>query len=177
MKVVLAEKPSVARDIARVLGASVREADHFAGNGWQVTWALGHLLQIAEPEAMDPAWARWDAATLPMLPREWRYAPREGVSKQLRAVSKMLREATLVVAATDAGREGELIFRLIYEHSRSKAPVKRLWISSLTDEAIRAGFARLQERRALRSPRAGGPARAPTPTGSWASTPRAPTRS
>ena len=72
MKVVLAEKPSVAKDIARVLGAGVRGPDHIAGNGWQVTWALGHLLEIAPPEEMDPAWKTWHAASLPMLPREWR---------------------------------------------------------------------------------------------------------
>jgi len=143
MKVVLAEKPSVARDIARVLGAAERKEDHYAGAGWTVTWALGHLLEIASPEKMNPAWERWDTASLPMIPAAWTHAPREGASKHLRAVSKLLKGADLVIAATDAGREGEHIFRLIYAHSRSKAPVKRLWISSLTSEAIRAGFAAL----------------------------------
>ena len=143
MKLVIAEKPSVAADIARVLGAKERKQDHYLGAGYAVTWARGHLLEIAPPRAMNAAWEKWDVATLPMLPAFWPYAPRAGATKQLRAVAKLLREAELVIAATDAGREGEHIFRLIYEHSRSKAPVKRLWISSLTDEAIRAGFAAL----------------------------------
>ncbi|MDM7914362.1 MAG: DNA topoisomerase, partial [Candidatus Eisenbacteria bacterium] len=143
MKLVLAEKPSVAADIARVLGAKERKEDHYLGDGYAVTWALGHLLEIAQPEAMNAAWKKWDEATLPMLPAFWLYAPRDGAFKHLRSVSKLLREAELVIAATDAGREGEHIFRLIYQHSRSKAPVKRLWISSLTDEAIRGGFAAL----------------------------------
>jgi len=143
MKVVLAEKPSVARDIARVLGAAGRKEDHYTGGGWTVTWALGHLLEIAPPEKMNPAWEEWDPASLPMIPSAWSQVARDGASKHLRAVSKLLKEAELVVAATDAGREGEHIFRLIYAHSRSKAPVKRLWISSLTSEAIRAGFAAL----------------------------------
>jgi DNA topoisomerase-3 len=143
MKLVIAEKPSVAADIARVLGAKQRKEDHYLGAGYAVTWARGHLLEIAPPQALNAAWEKWDESTLPMLPGFWLYAPRSGATKQLRAVSKLLREAELVIAATDAGREGEHIFRLIYEHSRSKAPVRRLWISSLTDEAIRAGFAAL----------------------------------
>jgi DNA topoisomerase-3 len=144
MKLVLAEKPSVAAEIARVLGATARHPDHYAGDVWHVTWALGHLLQIAEPEDMDPAWAKWLAETLPMVPATWRYSPRSGVAKQLSAVSKMLRSAELVLAATDADREGEHIFRLIYDYSRSRAPVRRLWLSSLTDEAIREAFADLR---------------------------------
>ncbi|HXB57213.1 MAG TPA: DNA topoisomerase 3 [Vicinamibacteria bacterium] len=145
MKLVLAEKPSVAADIARVLGATEKKEAHYLGNGYTVTWARGHLLEIAAPEAMNPAWERWSTTTLPMIPSEWRYAPRKDSAGLLRAVSRMLREADQVIAATDAGREGEHIFRLIYEHSGSKAPIRRLWISSLTDDAIRAGFASLHE--------------------------------
>jgi DNA topoisomerase-3 len=144
MNTVLAEKPSVARDIARVLGAKARQKDHYEGNGWRVTWALGHLLQIPNPEVLNPAWARRSADCLPMLPAVWRYEPRDRMAQHLRAVSRMLADAKLVVCATDAGREGEHIFRLIYQHSRSKAQVKRLWVSSLTEEAIKAGFERLQ---------------------------------
>jgi DNA topoisomerase-3 len=145
MKLVLAEKPSVAADIARVLGATEKKEAHYLGNGYAVPWARGPLLEIAPPEAMNPAWERWSTTTLPMIPTEWCYAPRKDSAGLLRAVSRMLREADLVIAATDAGREGEHIFRLIYEHSGSKAPIQRLWISSLTDDAIRAGFAALHE--------------------------------
>ena len=147
MKVVLAEKPSVARDIARVLGCRTRADGHLTGNGYAVTWAFGHLLEIAEPAAMNPAWAKpWRKEQLPMVPPRWRYEVTEDGKKQFAVIKKLLNapETAEIIAATDAGREGEHIFRLIYQRSGSKKPVKRLWIRSLTDEAIREGFRSLE---------------------------------
>jgi DNA topoisomerase III len=150
MKLVIAEKPSVARDIAHVLGANERHDACLVGNGYTVTWAFGHLVTIADPQDMNPAWEKWDLGTLPMLPSPWLYTVLPDKKHQFDAIKKLIHEAELVVAATDAGREGEHIFRLIYEHAcgehaGGKVPVKRLWLSSLTDEAIREGFERLQD--------------------------------
>ena len=147
MRVILAEKPSVARDIARVLGCSARADGCLRGSGDVVTWAFGHLVEIAEPEAMNPAWARpWRQEQLPMLPSAWRYDVRPDAKAQFGIVKRLLLDSatTEVVCATDAGREGEHIFRLIYEATGCRKPVKRLWISSLTDEAIKDGFRRLR---------------------------------
>ncbi|HEY6881001.1 MAG TPA: DNA topoisomerase 3, partial [Polyangiales bacterium] len=145
--VVVAEKPSVARDIARVLGARERSEGALRGNGYVVTWAIGHLVALAQPEQIDPRWKGWRFETLPMLPREWPLAVLEGTRKQFQIVSSWLtaKETREVVCATDAGREGELIFRYIAERAALHKPVKRLWVSSLTDEAIRAGFRKLQD--------------------------------
>ena len=143
MKVVLAEKPSVARDIARVLGCRTRADGHLTGNGYAVTWAFGHLVAIVEPGEMNPAWTKpWRKEQLPMVPAHWKYEVTEDGKKQFAIIKKLLnaRETTEIIAATDAGREGEHIFRLIYQRSGSKKRVKRLWIRSLTDEAIRQGF-------------------------------------
>ena len=147
MKVILAEKPSVARDIARVLGCRSRHDGYLTGNGYAVTWAFGHLVRIAEPETMNAAWGKpWKKDQLPMVPAPWKYELTKEGKKQFAVIKKLLtdREATEVIAATDAGREGEHIFRLIYQLSGSTKPVKRLWISSLTDEAIRDGFRSLK---------------------------------
>jgi DNA topoisomerase-3 len=147
MKVVVAEKPSVARDIARVLGCRTKADGHLTGNGYAVTWAFGHLVEIAEPSAMNPDWAKpWRRDQLPMIPSQWQYTVTKDGKKQFAVIKKLLaaREATEIIAATDAGREGEHIFRLIYQLSASKKPVKRLWVSSLTDEAIRDGFRSLK---------------------------------
>lgn len=143
--VVLAEKPSVARDIAAVLGARQSRDGYLEGAGFRVTWAVGHLVGLAEPSAMDPAWKRWSFGTLPMLPRSWALSPRSSAQKQLGVVRRLMRakDTVDVVCATDAGREGELIFRYIYEHLGCKKPVRRLWISSLTPDAIRRGFENL----------------------------------
>ena len=144
---VLAEKPSVARDLARVLGAGRRGEGYLEGGGYRVTWALGHLVHFAEPDDYGGAWAaRWSLAQLPMIPESWQLRTAERTASQLRIVEKLLNapETASVICATDAGREGEHIFRLIYEHARCRKPVQRLWVSSLTDEAIREGLARLQ---------------------------------
>lgn len=143
---VVAEKPSVARDIAAVLGASTRGKGCLEGNGYVVTWAIGHLVALAEPHEMNPAWKRWSFAGLPMLPSEWPLVVGENTRDQFAVVKRLLRSREIdeVVCATDAGREGELIFRYVYEGAQAKKPVKRLWISSLTPDAIRAGFSRLR---------------------------------
>jgi len=142
---VLAEKPSVARDIARVLGADKRGQGYLSGNGYVVTWAIGHLVSLAQPHEMNPSWKQWRFDLLPMLPSEWPLVVYERTKDQFEIVRKILSSPRVsqIVCATDAGREGELIFRYIYEAARAQKPVKRLWISSLTPEAIRKGFDKL----------------------------------
>jgi DNA topoisomerase-3 len=148
---VVAEKPAVARDIARVLGAERRGDGCLTGNGYVVTWAIGHLVGLAQPHEIRPEWRRWQREGLPMLPREWPLVVAEERRDQFEAVRRILADAEVerVVCATDAGREGELIFRYIYEAAGCRKPVSRLWISSLTAEAIRRGFERLREGREL----------------------------
>ena len=144
--VIVAEKPSVARDIAAVLGARGRGEGFLHGNGFQVTWALGHLVHFAEPDEYDAAWAGpWSMGQLPMIPEQWKLRTDKKTVKQFKAVKALLTspKTERIVCATDAGREGELIFRLIAEHARCRKPVQRLWISSLTEEAIRAGLEHL----------------------------------
>lgn len=144
---VIAEKPSVARDIAYVLGARNRAEGYLHGGGWIVTWAIGHLVALAEPHEMNPAWKRWRLADLPLLPSAWPLVVSEETRDQYEVVRRLLGDARVrgVVCATDAGREGELIFRYIYEAARSNKPVKRLWISSLTPDAIANGFRALKD--------------------------------
>ena len=143
MQLVIAEKPSVARDLARVLGVRGAGKHAIEGSGRVITWCIGHLVELEEPAAYDAAWKAWRLDTLPMLPAAFKLRPVPGTRDQLRAVRELLRDRrfTEVVNACDAGREGELIFRYVYELAGSRLPIKRLWISSLTDEAIRAGFA------------------------------------
>src|SRR3954452_25198675 len=149
MKVVLAEKPSVAREIAAVLGADARREGYFEGRGYQVTWALGHLVMLKEPEDYDPALKKWSLDTLPIVPERFglkRIEDRDhGVSKQFAVINRLFRAADELIAATDAGREGELIFRYILELTGClRKPVMRLWLSSLTESAIRDAFRRLR---------------------------------
>lgn len=143
---VLAEKPSVARDLARVLGANGRGEGYLHGNGYVVTWAIGHLAALAEPHQINPAWRQWRRDTLPMLPRAWPLVVYEKTKDQFETVRKILNSPRIarVICATDAGREGELIFRYIYEAAGCTKPVDRLWISSLTPDAIRKGFDQLR---------------------------------
>ena len=143
---VVAEKPSVARDLARVLGATRRGDGTLSGGGFVVTWAVGHLVGLAEPHQIRPEWRRWQRALLPMLPRRWPLVVRESSRDQFEVARRLLTDPRVrgVVCATDAGREGELIFRYLYEAVGCDKPVKRLWISSLTDGAIRDGFRRLR---------------------------------
>jgi DNA topoisomerase III len=145
--VVIAEKPSVARDLARVLGAYRKAQGYLEGNGYRVTWALGHLVHLAEPDDYGPPWkGRWTAAQLPMIPAPWRLKLAPKTTDQFQLVKRLITDPATerLVCATDAGREGELIFRLIYEQARCAKPFDRLWVSSLTDEAIRAGFRALK---------------------------------
>ncbi|WP_437802927.1 DNA topoisomerase 3 [Sorangium sp. So ce693] len=149
MIAVVAEKPAVARDIAAVLGASKRAEGFLEGGGYVVTWAIGHLVAIAEPHQIDPAWKRWRLDLLPMLPGQFPLVVLPGTRAQFEIVRKVLgrRDVDRVVCATDAGREGELIFRYLYEAAGCKKPVERLWISSLTPDAIRDGLRRLRDAR------------------------------
>jgi DNA topoisomerase-3 len=143
---VLAEKPSVARDIARVLGASIKGDGFLHGNGYVITWAIGHLAALAQPHEINPAWKQWRRDTLPMLPSRWPLVVYEKTKHQFDVVKKILSSERIseIVCATDAGREGELIFRYIYEAADCGKPVRRLWISSLTPDAIRRGFENLK---------------------------------
>jgi len=153
MKVVIAEKPSVARELAKVFGATAKKDGYIEGKGYSFTWAFGHLLQLAPPQ--DYGFIGWRKQHLPMLPQKFKLAIRKiktkdglvedpGVRKQLDIIKKLFDEATEIIVATDAGREGELIFRYIYYFLKCKKPFKRLWISSQTDEAIKDGFRNLK---------------------------------
>ncbi len=144
---VLAEKPSVARDIARVLGATKQGQGYLHGNGYVVTWAIGHLVALAQPHEIQPEWKHWRRDLLPMLPRDWPLVVYEKTQPQFEVVRKILNSPKVarLVCATDAGREGELIFRYIYEAAGCRKPFSRLWISSLTPDAIRKGFGELKD--------------------------------
>lgn len=147
MKVVLAEKPSVARDLAAFLGAKQRRDGYLEGNGYVVTWAFGHLVTLKEPDDYDPALKRWSLADLPIVPErfELKLTGDDGAKKQFETIAKQFREADEIVCATDAGREGELIFRYILELAAClDKPVRRLWLSSLTEQAIATAFDQLR---------------------------------
>lgn len=143
---VVAEKPSVARDIARVLGARDRGEGCLTGSGYVVTWAIGHLVTLKEPQELDERYAKWRAQDLPILPEKMETKVIRKTSAQFKTVKALMNGAQTekIVCATDSGREGELIFRYIYEQAGCKKPVMRLWISSMTDEAIRQGFESLR---------------------------------
>ncbi|MFN7937437.1 MAG: DNA topoisomerase 3 [Bryobacteraceae bacterium] len=144
---VVAEKPSVARDIAKVLKANQKGQGYLHGEGYVVTWAIGHVVRLAQPHEIRPEWKSWRRETLPMLPRDWPLVVIDQTQDQFEIVRKILTspKVTEVICATDAGREGELIFRYLYEKAGSDKPFRRLWISSLTPEAIRDGFAQLKD--------------------------------
>ncbi len=146
---VLAEKPSVARDIARVLGCHRNLPGAIEGPRYIVTWALGHLVTLADPEAYDPRFKEWKMDYLPMVPAKWELVVIRQTAKQYGHVKAQLfrKDVDQIIIATDAGREGELVARWILDRSGCHKPVKRLWISSVTDKAIREGFAHLKEGR------------------------------
>ena len=146
MKVCIAEKPSVARDIAHVLGATTRRDGYIEGNGYQVTWTFGHLCTLKEPHEYNPNWKRWSLHDLPMLPPRFgiRAINDQGIKKQLRIIASLVTKADEVVNCGDAGQEGELIQRWVLQYAGCTVPIKRLWISSLTEEAIREGFKKLK---------------------------------
>ncbi len=143
---VVAEKPSVARDIAGVLGVLTRGEGVFTGNGYVVTWAIGHLVALAAPHEIRAEWKRWTPEHLPLIPDRWPLVVLPDTKRQFDVVASVLRDPVVerLVCATDAGREGELIFRYIYEKVGCRKPVSRLWLSSLTPDAIREGFSRLR---------------------------------
>ena len=135
---VVAEKPSVARDIAAVIGATKRGDGYLHGNGWIVTWALGHLVGLAQPHEIEARWKSWNRNTLPMLPERWPLVVNESTHEQFEVIRRILTsdDVERVICATDAGREGELIFRYICKAAGCQKPISRLWISSLTTRAI-----------------------------------------
>ena len=144
MNVVVAEKPSVARDLAVVLGAKQRKEGYYEGNDWRVTWALGHLATLKTPDEYDPALKRWSLDRLPFVPERFELKPSgdRGQRQQLDIVAELCRDADELVCATDAGREGELIFRYILEYAGcADRSHSRLWLSSLTEQAIEKGLA------------------------------------
>ena len=146
MKLVIAEKPSVAMGIAQVLGATARKKGHMEGNGWLVSWCIGHLAGLAEPAAYNPDYAKWRREDLPILPESWRFTIGQDKRERFDVLRTLLRreDVSEVVNACDAGREGELIFRTAYHLAGCTKPVKRLWISNMEDSAIREGFANLR---------------------------------
>ena len=146
MKLVIAEKPSVAMSLAAVLGATERKDGYLEGSGYLVSWCVGHLLELAQPEAYKEQYAKWRYEDLPILPENWKYEVPKDKKKQLALLCRLMKDKRVdsVVCATDAGREGELIFRLVYEYAGCNKPMERLWISSMEDVAIREGFDHLR---------------------------------
>lgn len=146
MKLVLAEKPSVAQSIAKVLGAAKREDGYLEGNGYVVSWCVGHLVELAQPEVYDAKYSKWAYADLPIFPMDWQYEVSAGTKKQFGILKKLMarEDVASLVCATDAGREGELIFRLVYHKAGCRKPFERLWISSMEDVAIKEGFENLR---------------------------------
>ena len=146
MKLVIAEKPSVAQSLAAVLGAGKRGQGYLEGNGYLVSWCVGHLVGLAAADAYDPKYSRWCYEDLPIIPEKWKYAVAPDKKEQYEVLVSLMNRPDVesLVCATDAGREGELIFRLVYDHADCKKPFDRLWISSMEDSAIREGFAALR---------------------------------
>ena len=147
MIVCIAEKPSVAADIARIIGATARRDGYYEGNGYQVTWTFGHLCELKMPEDYTPMWRSWSLSTLPMIPPKFgiRLKEDQGVQKQFAIIERLMQAADGIINCGDAGQEGELIQRWVMQKAQAKCPVRRLWISSMTDEAIREGFSQLKD--------------------------------
>lgn len=146
MKLVLAEKPSVAQSIAQVIGAAKRCDGYLEGGGWVVSWCVEHLVELSQPEAYDEKYKKWSKDLLPIFPSNWKYEVSSSTKKQFGVIKKLMArdDVESLVCATDAGREGELIFRLVYEQCHCRKPIERLWISSMEDSAITEGFANLR---------------------------------
>ncbi len=146
-KLIITEKPSVARDIAKVLKCNGRRDGYIEGDSYVITWAVGHLITLSEPEDYNKIYKKWDFKTLPILPETITTKPYEKTVKQLKIITNLVNreDVTSLICATDSGREGELIFRYIYTHTKSDKPFQRLWISSMTDEAIQTGFDKLKD--------------------------------
>ncbi len=146
MELVIAEKPSVAQSIAAVLGATQRKDGYLEGNEYLVSWCVGHLVELAQPESYEEAWKKWSYKSLPIIPQEWQHEVKSDTKAQYQILKKLMHDDRVdaVVCATDAGREGELIFRLTYNMAGCRKPMKRLWISSMEESAIRDGFHNLR---------------------------------
>lgn len=166
MKVCIAEKPSVAKELAQIIGANLRRDGYFEGNGYQVTWTFGHLCTLKEPNDYSDRWKSWNIYELPMIPAKFgiKLIENDGVKKQFATIEKLMSTAEEVINCGDAGQEGELIQRWVMSKAKCTAPVKRLWISSLTEEAIREGFSKLQPGEKFDNLYAAGSARA---IGDW----------
>ena len=149
MIVCIAEKPSVARDIAKVLGANTSHEGYLEGNGYQVTWTYGHLCTLKEPNDYQEMWQHWNLGSLPMIPQRFgiKLIDSEHVKKQFAIIEKLYSKADEIINCGDAGQEGELIQRWVMQKAGVKCPVKRLWISSLTEEAIKEGFENLKDQK------------------------------
>ena len=147
MKLVIAEKPSVALSIAKVLGVNDKKDGYVEGNGYKVSWCVGHLIQMANPDAYDSRYAKWNMEDLPIFPKEYKYEVTKATKKQFSILKKLMNESSVdtVINACDAGREGEAIFRLVYTEATCKKKVERLWISSMEDSAIKEGFDNLKD--------------------------------
>jgi len=147
MKLVIAEKPSVAISIAKVIGANKKKDGYYEGNGYRMSWCVGHLIQMANPDAYDEKYAKWNMADLPIIPSDYKYEVSKSTKKQFNILKKLMndKEIDTVINACDAGREGEAIFRLVYLQASCKKKMKRLWISSMEDSAIKEGFDNLKD--------------------------------
>ena len=147
MKLVIAEKPSVAISIAKVIGAKNKKDGYYEGNGYKVSWCVGHLIQMANPDAYNEKYAKWNMTDLPIIPKEYMYEVAKSTKKQFAILKKLMndKEIDTVINACDAGREGESIFRLVYNQVNCKKKMKRLWISSMEDSAIKEGFDNLKD--------------------------------
>ena len=147
MIVCIAEKPSVAKDIARIIGATTSRDGFMEGNGYQVTWTFGHLCTLKEPHDYTPMWKSWSLSALPMIPPRFgiKLIPDKGIAKQFAVIEQLMQKADSIINCGDAGQEGELIQRWVMQKAKAQCPVKRLWISSMTDEAIREGFRQLKD--------------------------------
>ena len=153
MIVCIAEKPSVAKDIARIIGANSSRDGYMEGNGYQVTWTFGHLCELKEPDDYTPMWKRWSLSALPMLPPRFgiKLINDQGIKKQFSVIERLMKSADEIINCGDAGQEGELIQRWVMQKAQASCPVKRLWISSMTDEAIRQGFQELKDQQEYQS--------------------------
>ncbi|HGD3935796.1 TPA: DNA topoisomerase 3 [Streptococcus agalactiae] len=147
MNLVIAEKPSVAISIATVIGATKKKDGYYEGNGCRVSWCVGHLIKMANPESYDEKYAKWNMADLPIIPKEYKYEIAKSTKKQFTILKKLMndKDIDIVINACDAGREGEAIFRLVYNQANCKKKMKRLWISSMEDSAIKDGFDNLKD--------------------------------
>ena len=147
MKLVIAEKPSVALSIAKVLGSNDKKDGYVEGNGYKVSWCVGHLIQMANPDAYNSRYAKWSMKDLPIFPKEYKYEVTKATKKQFSVLKKLMNESSIdtIINACDAGREGEAIFRLVYNEAKCKKKMQRLWISSMEDSAIKEGFDNLKD--------------------------------